>query len=193
MAYNAQAVHLLCDLADGKTRPYAYVECISIEAAEKVIRESDGRYLTGRQVGFRPVTQKELALDLFPRLRKYSYWNETIIKDSHNRPEHQRQYSGPFVSPENPSILDLFNERDYQQLKRLFDKTLPSPNDGKVQDIEDSDRDNYFFFPPERPFAALISMIVKYPYHAISETDKSTEHYNQEIDRLMGCVLCESF
>lgn len=81
LEHNAQGIHILCDAADGKTRPYAYVECISAQAAEHLVAVSDGKYLAGRQVAFRPVTQKELVLDLFGHLRRGGYYRDTILEE----------------------------------------------------------------------------------------------------------------
>lgn len=196
LEYNAQGVHLICDLYDGKTRPYAYVECISVEAAEKLIRESDGKYLAGRQVAFRPVTQKELALDLFPNLRKNGYQRDVIVGSSPLRPgsAHHKPQSG-----QSGTNLELFTEESYQLFKVLFDRILAPPakhfktshNKDDSQDGQADPSPVIFSFPPERPFARLVSMIVKYPHYAKNASNHPIQEYNEEIDRIMKCALCK--
>lgn len=201
LEYNAQGVHLICDLADGKTRPYAYVECISVEAAEQLIREADAQYLAGRQVAFRPVTQKEPALDLFPSLRKGGYHRDVIVRSSPSKAGLSRGYAHTHGSDEAGMELELFTEEHYQQFKVLFDMALGPPardsqtaiNEPHLQQ-EHANSSLFYSFPPERPFARLVSMIVKYPCHAKKNTSNhSTQEYNQEIDCLLRCSLCEIY
>lgn len=194
LEYNAQAIHLLCDLADGKTRPYAYIECISVEAAEQLIRNSDEKFLAGRRVAFRPVTQKELVLDLFTSLRRHNYHKDAILDSSPSRLNPSRESLS-----EPPTQLVLFTEQHFQQFKMLFDRTRPFPNTKTIKNTstfhtqhDNNDSPTIFFSgPTERPFARLISMIVKYPCHAKNITNYRPEEYNQEVDRLFRCALCK--
>lgn len=105
--------------------------------------------------------------------------------------------------------LELFTEQDYIHLKKLFDITLPSPETGPDDDdisdqtenkkcerevggsSEDHNDTVYFSFPPERPFARLVSMIVKYPWHALEAAGQGLDTRTREIDRLLSCSLGE--
>lgn len=191
--HNAQGIHILCDATDGKTRPYAYVECISAAAAEHLIAVPDGQYLAGRQVAFRPVTQKELVLDLFRHVKRGGYCKSTILEEdppTSKGSSHQRQHS----YYDRAGDLELFTAEDDLQLRRLLDHTLPgTPESGDGSEVtkDESVPAMYFSFPIERPFARLASMIVKYPCHILVGPARTSEKQVQATDRLFKCLLCE--
>lgn len=189
LEHNAQGIHILCHPSNGKTLPYAYVECISTQAAEHLVAKSDGKYLAGRRVAFRPVTQMELMLDLFHHLRKGSYFKDAILKDPSvarsGVSNHERQLS----IHESAGHLDLFTESDDQHLRTLFDDAVLKSTSGETTQV--SHAVTVFSYPTERPFARLASMIVKYPCHAIVGPAREAEKQVQTVARMFDCLICE--
>jgi hypothetical protein len=203
LEYNAQGVHVLCNLTDGKTLPYAYVECISIEAAELLVKSSEGKFLTTRQVVFKPATQKDLAMDLYPRLRRGGYTKDSILGDalfrsvssSAGKKEHarDRSVSQPFQHDSYWETLDLFTEEDARDLKNLMEITLQSASKKNRKLEDERERDPYFLVPTERPFARLASMIAKYPCHALAvdKDGRISAKRKEELGRLFECLVCK--
>lgn len=156
---------------------------------------SDGEYLAGRQVAFRPVTQKDLALDLFQHVRRGGYYKSTILDEdppSSKGSSHQRRHS--FY--ERAGDLELFTEEDDRQLRRLFHHALPATLTNSEAIVgtgpmkAEVDTGMYFSFPVERPFARLASMIVKYPSHVLIGAARASETQMKTVDRLLECLLC---
>lgn len=195
LEYNAQAIHIVCDSIDGKTRPYAYVECISDQAAELLVSASDGKYLAGRQVVFRPATQKDLALDLFVHLRKGGYARDTILGDFRARSDSTSREEA-VESFGSVKDLDLFTQDDYEHLVNLLDMTLPFASPKKTasrakRGSEGLQNANYFALPPERPFTRIASMITKFPCHAMQKYNAGLpEKQKQALGRLFECLFC---
>lgn len=102
LSHAALSIHILCSpdpsTGSGKTLPYAYIECISPAAADALVRERDEHWLAGRQVKFRPSSQRQLLADLFGTalkrkmpsgLSEYEqrkWWRSNVQDDAEGKP-----------------------------------------------------------------------------------------------------------
>jgi hypothetical protein len=197
------------------TLPYAYIECISEEAAERLINERDEGWLAGRQVKFRAASQRALACDVFGHVLGTS---SSMIAGAEAEEEGQEmdKYAIKRIAEEGGKPLmqileesahgrrqaqagpiTLFSEKDKEDLETLFEGV--SRGCSKSSSYSET-KEGDLSFSASSPAAAATEIRFVRPAERpfarlASVITKFPWHIHrasqEEVDRLFACLQCK--
>ncbi|KAL9098383.1 MAG: hypothetical protein Q9163_005947 [Psora crenata] len=162
------AVHIIMDRATGKTQD-CYVEFFSTPDANAWVNVINSRSNAANRIGDRVLevqlsSQDELLKELFPRAKniRWEGGNPVIV---------------PSDDPYNSGFKSFVSAEELQIL---------------VRHAEQPHRSNYTLKCPNRPYEAMISLLIKFPWQATPHYTLSTRNKIFHATRQMLHLLCSN-